>query len=326
MGVFEIGLVAGVIVAANFVVKSGNAQYGRLFDLLLGLFNIPLFLIGLLMVLLPDTFLLNLQEAGFPFEDLTGLGISFQVMAVWGGVFSFRSTRESVSRFIPINPDSAVHTLALVLSGYLAVGTVAQLSLGGLEQLLETAVSVNIWLFLGQNIAFVVVALLGVGLAIRRTPTQAKARLGLQLPTLRQLAIGSGWIVLLLIIQTIAGGLWQLTNPEQLALVESLNEVLYTALDSPWDWLLLALAAGIGEEILFRGALQPVLGLWLTAILFAVVHVQYGFFTPATVALLLIGLGLGVIRQRYNTTTAVFVHIGYDLVLGLAAWAAAAVG
>ncbi len=36
-------------------------------------------------------------------------------------------------------------------------------------------------------------------------------------------------------------------------------------------WLL-ALASGIGEEALFRGALQPVVGLWWTSLLFAAAH------------------------------------------------------
>jgi uncharacterized protein len=39
----------------------------------------------------------------------------------------------------------------------------------------------------------------------------------------------------------------------------------------------MALLAGIGEEIIFRGWLQPLLGLWLTALLFAVAH-----FPPTT--------------------------------------------
>jgi hypothetical protein len=78
------------------------------------------------------------------------------------------------------------------------------------------------------------------------------------------------------------------------------------------------LAAGIGEELLFRGALQPVLGLWFTAILFAASHIQYGL-TPATLAVFIIAIALGIIRQRTNTTVAILVHFGYDFVIGLLA-------
>jgi len=41
---------------------------------------------------------------------------------------------------------------------------------------------------------------------------------------------------------------------------------------SPRQAWLLALASGVGEEALFRGALQPVVGLWWTSLLFAAMH------------------------------------------------------
>lgn len=41
----------------------------------------------------------------------------------------------------------------------------------------------------------------------------------------------------------------------------------------PSERLVLSLIAGFGEEALFRGAFQPLIGLWLTAFLFAIVHV-----------------------------------------------------
>ncbi|MEN8181179.1 MAG: CPBP family intramembrane glutamic endopeptidase, partial [Myxococcota bacterium] len=41
---------------------------------------------------------------------------------------------------------------------------------------------------------------------------------------------------------------------------------------SPGAVILLALASGIGEELFFRGALQPRVGLWLASALFALAH------------------------------------------------------
>jgi len=46
----------------------------------------------------------------------------------------------------------------------------------------------------------------------------------------------------------------------------------------PGLMLLLGLSAGIGEEITLRGALQPKLGLALTSLLFAALHVQYSWY------------------------------------------------
>jgi membrane protease YdiL (CAAX protease family) len=74
---------------------------------------------------------------------------------------------------------------------------------------------------------------------------------------------------------------------------------------------MLALSAGIGEETLFRGALQPRFRIPLTAVLFTLGHVQYAF-SPAIVEILVIGLGLGWLRERTNTTTCMTVHIGYN--------------
>jgi membrane protease YdiL (CAAX protease family) len=75
--------------------------------------------------------------------------------------------------------------------------------------------------------------------------------------------------------------------------------------------LLLGVSAGMGEEITVRGALQPRLGVWLSALVFACGHVQYSWFGMLTVGLL--GALLGAIRARTNTTTVIVVHALYDL-------------
>jgi membrane protease YdiL (CAAX protease family) len=58
--------------------------------------------------------------------------------------------------------------------------------------------------------------------------------------------------------------------------------------------LILAAASSIGEELLFRGALQPWLGIWPQAIVFALLHVGPGRrFLPWTASALLLGVGFG---------------------------------
>lgn len=58
--------------------------------------------------------------------------------------------------------------------------------------------------------------------------------------------------------------------------------------------LILALASSVGEELLFRGALQPWIGLWPQAILFALLHIGPGWrFAPWTVSALVLGVGFG---------------------------------
>jgi membrane protease YdiL (CAAX protease family) len=81
-------------------------------------------------------------------------------------------------------------------------------------------------------------------------------------------------------------------------------------------WVLLAVSAGVAEEVLFRGALQPRLGLLLTSLLFTATHLQYGLSIVLAV-ILLGGLSLGLLRKYANTTTAILCHVTYDLLAGL---------
>jgi membrane protease YdiL (CAAX protease family) len=75
----------------------------------------------------------------------------------------------------------------------------------------------------------------------------------------------------------------------------------------------LALTAALSEEILFRGALQPVFGLPLTSVYFALVHMQYAL-TPAAVIIFVVALGLGWLRQRQSTSSAIIAHFVYNFV------------
>ena len=60
------------------------------------------------------------------------------------------------------------------------------------------------------------------------------------------------------------------------------------------EWLVLAAAAGLSEELLFRGALQPIFGIVPTSLIFAVSHVQYGL-SPATLTVFLLSVILGIV-------------------------------
>src|SRR5215212_14747 len=58
--------------------------------------------------------------------------------------------------------------------------------------------------------------------------------------------------------------------------------------------VILALASSIGEELLFRGALLPWMGLWLQALVFALLHVGPGKrFLPWTISSLVLGVAFG---------------------------------
>lgn len=62
--------------------------------------------------------------------------------------------------------------------------------------------------------------------------------------------------------------------------------------------LLLAVMAGLGEEMFFRGAMQPLLGVWATALIFAAVHigVPRREAIPFFVYILIHGILFGLLR------------------------------
>jgi len=77
----------------------------------------------------------------------------------------------------------------------------------------------------------------------------------------------------------------------------------------------MAVATGIGEELLYRGALQPVLGIWLTSLIFALGHVQY--LNPFFISIFISGLILGWARNRWGLGTAIWSHFMYNALIGL---------
>ena len=85
--------------------------------------------------------------------------------------------------------------------------------------------------------------------------------------------------------------------------------------------LWIALAAAIGTEMLFRAALQPLLGIWITSAVFLVTHMPLSGFrkrdqaTLAQAAMVFGGsLALGLIFDRVGWLAALLVHLWIDIV------------
>ena len=87
-----------------------------------------------------------------------------------------------------------------------------------------------------------------------------------------QLAIGTGYG---LIAAFVGLGLIRMPFMEP---VEAKYRTLIGSIRIGWpDIIFLSICAGVGEEILFRGGIQPHLGLWPTSILFVALH---GYLNP----------------------------------------------
>jgi membrane protease YdiL (CAAX protease family) len=81
---------------------------------------------------------------------------------------------------------------------------------------------------------------------------------------------------------------------------------------------LISICAGLSEEVLFRGVLQPILGIWLTSLLFVVAHGMFFLHRPAVAQyagfLFLASLGLGVLMNEYGLYAAIVAHAVIDLI------------
>ena len=107
--------------------------------------------------------------------------------------------------------------------------------------------------------------------------------------------------------------------------VDRTTQHLFSGLSNPTGLIALALVPGICEEALFRGALQPRLGIVFTAALFTSIHAQYGLSLDVP-TILVIAVGLGLIRKYTNTTTSCACHVTYNLVVGFGLTGAALYG
>lgn len=308
-------LVFSLIFLANLAEARGDGNLTRAVNWLLLVFNLPFFLMGLVLLLVPAE-RIDAAEVGLALSAYRPAGLVLLLTAVWGLLVMLPEVRRRLAQWIPIDPDSPVHTLALILAGYLIGNNAVNLSQGGLEGLAETSQAATIVDVVASEALYLAVGLAGVGIFIRRRGWKLLERLGLAMPTARQLWRSLRWVGLMLVLQWVANVLFLLINPDEAEVLDNLNTLLLGNIDTIGEWFVLALSAAIGEEILFRGALQPVLGIWLTAFIFAFAHLQYGL-TPATALVFVVGIVLGLVRERTNTTVSIFVHFAYNFALGL---------
>jgi membrane protease YdiL (CAAX protease family) len=177
--------------------------------------------------------------------------------------------------------------------------------------------SVSISELVVQVLAFVGLAFAAVGLGFRRTFQEASARLGLIRPTLPMVGIAIAATFLGFVINGAASAATQHFQPDVYDKLEQVTQQMTADVSNPIGALILGLSAGIGEELLLRGAVQPRFGILLTSLLFALLHVQYGL-AYVLIGLFLTGVVLGLERRYFGTTTAIMTHALFDAVVVLA--------
>jgi len=132
--------------------------------------------------------------------------------------------------------------------------------------------------------------------------------------------IGGAWVVDLALGVLAGAGVVALTSlliwvaPPFARLADVMSAVIGPA---GWGTVLVAAAASsVAEECLFRGAIQPTLGLWITSAVFAACHfLPDRRFLPWTVFALAAGLGLGALFDwRGSLVAPVAAHFTVNFV------------
>jgi uncharacterized protein len=177
---------------------------------------------------------------------------------------------------------------------------------------------------LTSQLPFVAVAILGVGLGVRRNVRETLGRLGYGGVSARHLGVVVPFVGVALALSVAADALFSRLQPDLYRKVGEISDNLFNpaglSLSSALLFaLLVGVGAGLGEETLFRGAVQPKLGIVATSVLFTSMHVQYG---PSLLLcyVFLLSMGLGLLRDRINTTASFLAHAVYNTLAILIAY------
>lgn len=278
----------------------------------------------------------DVLEADEPDIDAVDLGLAAEVALLLLGVLAAGSVslvglsrrfRVWLAGYLPFDPDSLLHTVALVvILAMILIPPVPLLVSGGppfLSQpildllfesgdLLAESVTLNAYTLFWTLIGSFFIA----GACVRRTIPETLDRLGLVRPTGREILLAIGAAILLVVA-------FHFIDPALAALVgwlgipvtdeEAVNLLFAGTLTLP-GIIAASIAAGFGEEVSIRGLLQPRFGILIPALLFASLHAfQYSW--DGLISVFMAGTAFAYIRQYANTTTSAITHTVYDLVL-----------
>jgi uncharacterized protein len=267
------------------------------------------------------TFLAGLSVAGglvkIPGSQAVALGAGIMATGAVAATLASKPVRDRVARVLPMDPDNPVHAYALVLAVVFfgsQLATIAFIDTLAVDQTLPPVALADI---VASEVPFLVLALAGVGLYIRRNVAGAALRLGVTRPAWWQIATALAAAGAFYAFIQGVDHLSHVFTPQVAGQVDKTTVHMYGAiLSDPLGVAALALLPGICEEILFRGALQPRIGLLATAALFTSIHTQYGLSFD-TLSILVVAVGLGLIRKYANTTTSGICHVTYNFLTAI---------
>jgi CAAX protease family protein len=244
------------------------------------------------------------------------IGVGIMITAVIAAVLAANPVRERVAGVLPIDPDNPVHTMALVLAVILLGSQVTLVSFVDVLAQDRTQPPLTVLDLFAQELPFLIIAAAGVGIYMRRDTKQTAERLGVVRATWWQVSLALAAAGVFFAFGQTVDSLSHVWTPQVAHNIDITTQHVFGGLDNPVGIAAIALLPAICEEILFRGALQPRLGLVLTALLFTSIHTQYSISFD-TLAVFVLALGLGLIRKYTNTTTSGICHATYNLIVSV---------
>lgn len=174
-------------------------------------------------------------------------------------------------------------------------------------------------LFTYNGLGLVMVSFCGVGIFVTRNWKEAAKRLGWERPALKHVGIG----ILLVVFSFVYDLVWSiyshgLPGQDLATKLSAYNSGTFTVGNELGTSVLVALfvavCAGVGEETLIRGALQPAIGILPAAILHGVLHAQFSHAPIFIIQVALWSCVFGIVRRLTNTTTTIIGHAGFNFV------------
>jgi membrane protease YdiL (CAAX protease family) len=239
------------------------------------------------------------------------MDVAIMATGVVAAVLAAKPVRDRLARVLPMDPDNPVHAVALVLAVIL-LGT--QVSATAFSDVLAADMKLpplTVTDLFWQELPFLVLAAVGVGLYIRRDTPATGSRLGLVRPRLWHIALALAAAGAFFALSATSSYIGQQLTPDLADKVGRTDQHLFGGLG---DWsgiLAISLLPGICEEVLFRGALQPRFGILATAVLFTAIHTEYGLSVDL-VTIFVLAIGLGLVRRYANTTACCVAHASFN--------------
>ena len=297
------------MIGANLAV---GKQWGLAVTSMFGAFAVSL----LALFGIADLSGLPLLASGLSAQSRFALDAGMIVTAAAAAGFLLRPIRRDVAAVIPIDPDNPVHELALVFTVVLLGLQITSIAFTDVLASNNSQPPLTIVDLFEDELPSLVTAVIGVGIFIRRTPPDAARRLGVVRPAWWQVPMALACAGVFFGFVNASDFLSHVWSPDLARRVDTTTQHVFGQLATPWGIAAVALIPGICEELLFRGALQPRIGLLATALLFTSVHTEYGLSFD-TLSVFVIALGLGVLRKYTNTTTSCACHVTYNLLVGI---------